>query len=348
VLILLLAISAPGHLFAQSSPPDGSAPDDSALYVRGLELIVQGNVADAMILMRELLDTYPRSPYVERAAALLAKYGNTLDRSGIVFFYIANLLTTVSLAEALPAYLGSSDSLVLGLSGIAGVGLGIGGSYLLTRERDLSFGQELWLETAQLVGTVNYTLLFDLLTPTGDAGWTRFLGLGAALTATAARVGMFAAMGPSAMPSGKPAFVMLNYLLVYVYTTAFLNGVLKSPDRVLNDVATLAVPTAAAAASFFLWDVARWPDYRTGLTVLGALGGGLTGVFADLVVLRLVPGIDSRNLFGIAIAAAIGGQVLTAVLTAGVPAEEPRRQPLTFRPMLDPRGSVGLEVRYSY
>ena len=40
---------------------------------------MQGNVADAMILMRELLDTYPRSPYVERAAALLAKYGNTLD-----------------------------------------------------------------------------------------------------------------------------------------------------------------------------------------------------------------------------------------------------------------------------
>jgi hypothetical protein len=265
-----------------------------------------------------------------------------------VLFYISNLVTTVSLAGAIPSFLGSNDPLVLGLSGLAGVGVSIGGSYLLSRDRDLSFGQELWLETAQLVGTVDFSVLFDLLAPPGDPAWSRFTGVGAALAATAARIGVFTAVGGGVLPSGKPAFIMLNYALAYLYTTAFLNGVLKSNDRVVNDASTFAVPTAVAAASWFLWDIARWPDYRTGLTVLGALGGGLTGVFADLVVSRLVPGIDSRNLFGIAIAMAIAGQVLTAVLTDGVPQEEPRRRSLRFMPTVDRKGSSGLVVQYAF
>jgi hypothetical protein len=342
-IAVFMAVFLPAAARAQSS-----APGDEDLYLRGLELIVQGSITDAMVLMRELVDTYPQSRYAARASALLAKYGNQRDRGGIVLFYITNLLTTVSFAEALPSFLGSNDSLVLGLSGLAGVGIGVGGSYLLSRDRDLSFGQELWLDTAQILGTINYTLVFDLLAPPGDPGWSRFNGLGAALVATAARAGVFALVGESALPSGKPAFILLNYLLGYLYTVAFLDGVLKSTDRVLNDVSTFAFPTAVAAASYFIWDTARWPDYRTGLTVLGALGGALTGVFTDLVVSRLVPSIDSRNLFVIPIVTAIGGQVVTALLTDRIPPEEKRLVPLSFRPAVDASGAIGVEIRWSY
>jgi hypothetical protein len=333
---------------AAAAPAQADVPPDAELYLRGLELIVQGNVSDSMVLMRQLVEFYPRSIYLARAEALLEKYGSQRDRSGIVPFYILNLLTVVSVAEALPSYLGTGDTLVLGLSGLAATATGIGLSYLLSRDGDLSFGQELWMETAQLFTTMNYSLLYDLAAPPADPNWVRFKGLGAALTAAAARAGAFALVGGSSLPSGKPAFVMVNYALVWLYTSAYLSFVLQSPDHAFNDLLSFAVPSAAAVGSFFLWDVLRWPDYRTGLTALGALGGALTGIFADLVVLRLAPGVDVRNLFGIAIGTAIAGQVLTSVLTEGIPDELPRAKPLSIRPTVDSRGSAGIQVGYSY
>jgi len=60
--------------------------------------------------MLALLPAAAASAQAARASALLAKYGNQLDRGGIVFFYILNLATTVSLAEALPAFLGTTDT----------------------------------------------------------------------------------------------------------------------------------------------------------------------------------------------------------------------------------------------
>jgi len=342
-IALLLAL-----LPAAGAPAQGATPPDTELYVHGLELMVQGNISDAMVLMRQLVDFYPGSIYLARAEALLERYGNQLDRSGIVPFYILNLLSMVSVAEAVPSYFGSSDTLVLGLSGLAATAAGIGVSYLLSRDRDLSFGQELWMETAQLITTMNYSLLYDLASPPGDPDWSRFKGLGAALTAVAARAGAFALAGGSSLPSGKPAFLMVNYTLVWLYTSAYLTFVLKSPEPAFNNLVSFAVPTAAAAGSFFLWDLLRWPAYRTGLTALGALGGALTGIFTDLVVLRLVPTVDVRNLFGIAIGAAIAGQVLTSFLTEGIPAEEPRATPLALLPTIDSRGSAGLQITYRY
>jgi hypothetical protein len=333
---------------AASISAQDTVPPDTELYLRGLELIVQGSVSEAMVLMRQLVELYPQSPYIGKAEALLDRYGSQLDRSGIVPFYILNLLTMVSIAEALPAFLGTTDTLVLGLSGLAATGAGIGASYLLSRDRDLSFGQELWMENAELLTTMNYSLLYDLVAPPGDPNWSRFKGLGAAITAVAARAGAFALVGDSSLPPGKPAFTMVNYVLVWLYTSAYLTFVLQSPDHTFNNLVTFAVPTAAAAGSFFLWDVLRWPDYRTGLTALGALGGALTGIFADLVVARLVPTVDLRNLVGIAIGTAIAGQILTSALTEGIPDEPSRAKALSVRPQVDSRGSIGVQVSWSY
>lgn len=346
ILGVLLAFNL---LAVRPALAQSAVPPDAELYVHGLELIVQGSIPDAVAALRQLVDFYPGSPYAPRAEALLERYGSQVDRSGIVPFYILNLLTMVSVAEALPSFLGTSDTLVLGLSGLAATGAGIGISYLLSRDRDLSFGQELWMEDAQLVVTMNYSILFDLVAPPGDPNWARFKGLGAAVTAVAARVGAFAFVGTGgALPSGQPAFIMVNYALAWLYTSALLTFVVQSPDRVFNNLVTLGVPTSAAVGSFFLWNVLRWPDYRTGLTALGALGGALTGVFADLVVLRVAPTVDARTLFAVAIGTAVAGQVLTAVLTQGIADELPRSKPVAVRPTIDSRGALGVQVSLSY
>ncbi|HTO21143.1 MAG TPA: hypothetical protein VMQ10_01570 [Spirochaetia bacterium] len=348
-VLLALSILPAARVPAQAEPPGAaSLSPDAELYLRGLELIVQGSISDAIVPLRQLVDFYPGSPFASRAEALLEKYASRLDRSGIVPFYILNLMTMVSVAEALPSFLGTSDTLVLGLSGLAATGAGIGVSWLLSHDRDISFGQELWMESAQLVTTLDFSILYDLAAPPGDPNWVRFKGLGAAVAAVAARVGAYALAGGSALPSGQPAFIMVNYALSWVYTSAFLTFVLQSPDKTFNSVVSFGLPTAVAAGSWVLWGVLRWPDYRTGLTALGALGGALTGIFADLVVLRLAPTVDTRSLFGIAIGTALAGQVLTAFLTQGIPDELPRSSPVAIRPTVDSKGAVGFQVSLSY
>ena len=348
-VLLALSVLSPAAVGAQTEPTAAaSLPPDAELYLRGLELVVQGSISEAIVPLRQLVDFYPQSPFAPRAEALLEKYASHLDRSGIVPFYVLNLLSMVSVAEALPSFLGTSDTLVLGLSGLAATGAGVGVSWLLSHDRDISFGQELWMESAQLVATLDFSILYDLAAPPGDPNWVRFKGLGAAVTAVAARIGAYALAGESALPSGQPAFIMVNYTLSWVYATAFLTFVLQSPGKTFNSVVSFGLPTAVAAGSYFLWGLLRWPDYRTGLTALGALGGALTGVFADLVVLRLAPTVDPRSLFGIAIGAAVAGQLLTAILTQGIPNELPRSSPVAVRPTVDFHGAVGVQFSFSY
>jgi hypothetical protein len=325
-------------------------PTDGELFVAALEAIVDGNPDAAVPLLHQLVDEWPDSPYIAKARELLSRYEGRLDRSGIVLFYISNLLAAVSLAEAIPASLQVQGLLPYGLTGLAGVGVAIGGSWLLSRYVDVSFGQELWLDTVEAIATANWAFGWDLATDPADASIGLYRGLGAAAVAVAARAATWAAVVDGPLAAGKPSFVLAAYATTLGYTLLTINSFLVSSDRVVNDIAFMAVPTAAAAAAWFLWDSLRWPDYRSGLTVLGALGGGLAGLFADLVVSQLVPGIDTRNYYGIVLASALTGHLVTAILTKALPAEPegPARRSLALVPMQGADGGWGISGRFSY
>jgi hypothetical protein len=323
----------------------GAPADDTSLYVQILEMIVDGDTTTAVPLLHKLLDTWPDSPWAPHAQELLSRYEGRLDRSGITFFYITNLLSTVALAEAIPAYFESDGLLTYGLAGLAGVGLGIGGSWLLSKDVDLSFGQELWMDTAQAVGTVDFYLGYDLVTAPGDAAAARFVPLGSAIVAVAARAAAYAAVVGGPLSAGKPAFVLVNYATSIGYTLLLLGSVFSYDDRIANDLSLSAIPTTVALVSSFLWDNLRWPDYRSGLTLLGALGGGLAGVFADLVVSQLAPQNDNRAYFGIVLGTALAGHVATIILTKNLPPENVPQPALSVAPVRGPDGAPGIAVK---
>jgi hypothetical protein len=190
-----------------------AAPDDTALYVLALELALGGDTTAAAASMRELLERFPASGYAERAGVYLEAWGSRLDRSGVVPFSIANLLTATAVGVSIPLAFAVDNSLTLSLSGLAGVGLGLGGSYLLGRGVDLSWGQELWMEVAQTVSLADYVFAWLIVGDTLGPELQRFVLLGGALTATIARgigtprwagTARCRRPGPPSSPSGTP------------------------------------------------------------------------------------------------------------------------------------------------
>jgi hypothetical protein len=195
------------------------------------------------------------------------------------------------------------DTLVLSLSGLAGVGAGLGGSWLLLRDIDLSWGQELWMDVAQAVSLLDYLFVYLIVSDTLTSEVERFVPLGAALTATLARGLSYAAVGRGgSLPAGRPAFVGISYATAFAYTMLTLRGVVHGMNDDWFRGLMIGVPTATAVGSCFLWDALEWKAARSGFMAPGSLGGALAGFFVS----------------GIVLAGAVAGQATAIALTASL------------------------------
>jgi hypothetical protein len=304
---------------------EGAAPfpvDDTALYVRALELAIGGDMIAAEASLRELLARHPTSVYAERAQTYLAAWGSRLDRSGIVPFSILNLVTATALTVTIPLAFEVENTLVLSLSGLAGVGVGLGGSWLLARDIDLSWGQELWMDVAQAVSLVDYLFTWLIVSDTLPSDAQRFVPLGAALTATLARGLAYAALGRGgSLPAGRPSFIGISYATAFAYSMLAMRGVIHGMDDDLYRGLMIGIPTTTAIGSYFLWDALDWKAARSGFMALGSLGGALAGFFISGIIDYAAGGIDSRLGSGIVLAGAVAGQAVAIALTARMPDE---------------------------
>ncbi len=320
VAVLLLACLASLPAVADEAAPP--LTDDTALYVRALELAVGGDTIAAEAALRELLEKFPASVYAERAETYLAAWGSRLDRSGIVPFSVLNLVTATALTVTIPLAFQVENGLVLSLSGLAGVGAGLGGSWLLSRGIDLSMGQELWLDVSQAVSLLDYLFVYLIVSDTLASEVQRFVPLGAALTATLARGLAYAAVGRGGpLPAGRPSFIGISYATAFGYTMLTLRGVVHGMNDDWFRGLMIGVPTAAAVGSYFLWDALDWKAARSGFMALGSLGGALAGFFVSGILDYAVGGLDSRVTSGIVLAGAVAGQATAIALTARIPDE---------------------------
>ena len=315
VAVLLATLLAPLAAVADEAAPP--VTDDTALYVRALELAVGGDTIAAEAAMCALRERFPASAYAERAEIYLAAWGSRLDRSGIVPFSILNLVTATALTVTVPLAFEVENTLVLSLSGLAGVGAGLGGSWLLARDIDLSWGQELWMDVAQAVSLVDYLFAWLIVSDTIPPDAERFVPLGAALTATLARGLTYAAVGRGgSLPAGRPAFIGISYATAFAYSMLTMRGVIHGMNDDLYRGLMIGLPTATAVGSYFLWDALDWKAERSGFMALGSLGGALAGFFASGIIDYAVGGLDSRVTSGIVLAGAVAGQATAIALTA--------------------------------
>ncbi len=315
--VLLAVLLAP--LAAAADENVLQLSDDTALYVRALELAIGGDTIAAEAALRELLARHPASVYAERAHDYLAAWGSRLDHSGIVPFSILNLVTATALTVTIPLAFEIENTLVLSLSGLAGVGVGLGGSWLLSRDIDLSWGQELWMDVAQVVSLADYLFVYLIVSDTLPSEVQRFVPLGAALTATLARGLAYTAVGRGGLrPAGRPSFIGISYATAFAYSLLAMRGVIHGMSDDLYRGLMIGIPTATAIGSYFLWDALDWKAARSGFMSLGSLGGALAGFFVSGIIDYAAGGIDSRLTSGIILAGAVAGQAAAIALTTNM------------------------------
>jgi hypothetical protein len=110
------------------------------------------------------------------------------------------------------------------------------------------------------------------------------------------------------LPAGRPAFVGISYATAFAYTMLTLRGVVHGMNDDWFRGLMIAVPTATAVGSYFLWDALEWKAARSGFMALVSPGGALAGFFVSGILDYAVGGLDPQAVSGIVLAGAVGGR----------------------------------------
>jgi hypothetical protein len=311
ILIVLIVICIIPSLFAQENT-------DTSLYIGGLELLLEKNTNQAQESFSLLLDEFPGSQYAESSQRRLLELQNVEDNSGIVTFYLGNLATATYTAMRLPEIFGYSlDAIMAGVTGLAGVGTGLGSAWLMSKDHPISSAQDWWIESTQLISLGNYLYLAGIVEPYTvwkyPLSYKLELG-GQLLTLLGSRVAAYTMFKDSAPPEGQGSFMLHSYFWANYYYLLFAGGILEIDDSKIASIGGIITTDLAVYGSLRLWDQLNWSPLRTGLVTVGGLGGGLIGFFTTMILEELASP-DSKVQVSIMIASAAAGQAVAVWLT---------------------------------
>ncbi|MBN2440549.1 MAG: hypothetical protein JXJ04_04370 [Spirochaetales bacterium] len=334
--------------------------DEWALYTKALELLVDKNEKEALVIFKEFLEKYPESSLKPKVEEYINILENTLDHSSIVLFYITQLLSTTYVAITIPQIFNEdveTNGIVLGLSGIAGVGVGLGSAWLMTKDNNMSLGQNLWIENMMLVTLTNYNLL--RLAITDDFLYNDPLYLSGQLALIeGSRIGTYFLVKDNLPSPGRASFYLWSYVWAHYYTWLTATGLFKSEDLQLNTTLGLIIPDLLSIGSYFLWDRLHWSFERNGLISISGLGGILVGSCINLILSSFKEVPDQSVIAGVMIASACAGTGLGIFFTshmkedteiASIP--EKKTPAINFQAHFNPSPDgteFGLKILYSY
>ncbi len=322
----------------------------TTLYIEGLEALAAEDDTAAVTSFSRIIDSYPRSSYFDRAEAYLDEIQNQVDNTGIVPFYLRNLATTTYTAMMLPTLFDIEEgALTYGITGLAGVGLGLAGSAAMATDYPITSGLSWWITSSQLISLGNYLYLngiidiydiFDDYEVADDV----FLS-GQLLTLNASLYGSYFALRDRQVSEGKGSFALQSYLWANVY---YWMGVLISEEFEVkrNSAWGMGLTDLAFLGSLSLWESIRWTPMRTGLVTVGGLGGALIGWFSTMILDEFIT-IDTPEAFSIVMGSTVAGQATAVWLTRGLPEEHSGsavayQNDLTIYPIFTADGDAGV------
>lgn len=324
ILVLFFLISP--VLSAEESGPGG----EYKLYTKALEELLAENIPDALEHFQQLLAEYPDTELREKAEMYINLYGNKRDRSGGIAFYTGWLLTGIFVAEGIPLLFEINNVLILSGTGILGIGAGLGAAWFQARDRNMSIGQDNWIEIIQLGAMFNVIMLLttieDLFFDTSEDEalaqiWLKIdIGLEMA-TAVASRLLTYNYVKDRLPSPGRVGFVTNAYAWAHAYYWATIMGIFESANIPVNHLLGMVIPDALAVGAALYWDKLNWSFTRSGIITVGGLGGLLIGVFLNMAITELQPEFPSQAVVGIEMACALGGKALTVYLTRNMDAE---------------------------
>jgi hypothetical protein len=343
----------------------GAAPSiegvsgDAVLYASILEDLLRRDFGKAETDAKLLREGFPDSPYVERADAMIAAYGRKRDSSGLVPFFTGGLLSGWGSSAVLPTAFGLviGDTATLGALYLGGAASGLVASWLMSRDRDFTLAQDLWIETVEVVSLANWNFLFDAWYPSPSYGTADYAGPIPTTVSTRDRIlaaGMVTAMiGSRALtysvvrdmkPSlGRVALAAQTAAWATFYSGVIQGELLRVEDQRLMATVNVAAMDAGLVGGALVWDSLGWGAFRSGLVSVGGVSGILVGVSLDMIFEGLLGSMDSRVPTLINLGGALAGQALAVFFTRGMERETLTGFHLEAKPVAS-RYGTGIEL----
>ncbi len=297
------------------------ANNDVTLYINGLESIIQEKDAEAIDSFEQIVDLYPRSKYQLKASDYLFSLNNKKDNSGIVPFYLNNIAgltyTAFGLANLLEL---PSDTLSIGLTGLAGVGAGIGVSSQLSKDYEITSELYSRMATTQTVTMGNYYYLLGVLLEEeilGNGEYDDKITQASSLAALNGSLYLsYFGLRDKELEKGKGFFGFQSYAWAnyYYWLTALMLEMEFNSTQLLIG---MGVSDLAYFGSQPLWDNLQWSGTRSGLISVGGIGGALIGVFTNLILESFVD-LTVQSTTGIIMGSTLAGQIYTTYLTRNI------------------------------
>jgi len=340
--------------------------DEHKLFSQALESIVNDDIPKAIELFQNFVARYPQSELRPKAQEYIDMYTKRLDHSGIIGFYTGWLYTNVMVANVIPVLFEISDPLILSGTMILGVSSGILTSWALTKNQNMSLGQDLWIEFLEASIAINLGLtlvpIHSALFPNPDSYGSEAESIffkssisavaAIAILSRVAAYNVFKDMNPS---PDKIGFITQSYIWAHNYYWLAIAGnfqLFENPD--LFCTLGIIIPDICALAAAYYADVIGWSYNRTGIVSIGGVGGGLIGSSLVLGLTSLLPNMSSQLSTGIILASTLAGQVITALLTEKMDNERPHvsaitsKSQFTVTPMVTQEGNFGIQGILSF
>ena len=315
-------------------------------YALSLELLLQDKTDEGRQLLQELVSAYPDTEAAAKAREYLVNHPARPERSGIVTFYLGNLLTTTWAVSSLPLILEKDSDLVMGTAGLIGVGTGIYTSWLMTRGRDMDLGQDLWIEFIESAAVTNFQYAYNAFgEAVEDDDLREKINIGGQTLTSLTSRGLTYWNVLDKKPSSGRIFTVINtYAWTQYYLWISLSEIFGSENTTLNNSLALVIPDMAAAGSYYLWEKAGWSLQRAGIISVSGVGGMLTGIFSDMIISELFKFEPTSALTNsIILSSSFIGKVLGALATSGMENDwEADREPdtlISLAPLIRPEGT---------
>lgn len=325
------------------------ANNDISLYINGLESITQNDDIEAIDSFNQLIDLYPSSIYKVKANDYLYSLKNKNDNSGIVPFYLNNIATlTYTAFQVSNLFDIELDSLSMGLSGLSGVGSGIGASYLLSKDYEISSELYSRMFANQAVAMGSYYYIYGILNNNGLVGtndvYDKLIKTSQLATLNGSLYLSYFGLRNSELEKGKGFFGMQTYFWANYYY--WLTALMFERGFGSNEFAlAMGVSDLAYIGSQFLWDNIKWSGTRSGLVSVGGLGGALIGVFTNLILENYIT-LENKVATSILMGSTITGQVLAAYFTRDIDKTQDASISSNYQimpyPIIKPNNEIGL------
>ncbi len=316
-----------------------TASPDAVLYMDFLESLVAGNFPKAEADLKRLRLTWPHSRYLSKAEALIKDHGRRRDSSGIVPFYIGNLVTGTLLSALIPANIigvNISNQAINGGLYLAGAATGLGTAWLMSAGGDFPLAQEIWIESISAASASTWYFLYDAwLPPVRVTGVSfdpavplsardRVQSLGLATALVLGRGITWATLRDTRPELGRAAFASQASVWTLFYSFVLLQGILEVRDQKVLTTTLVGAADSALALGALGWDRLGWSAYRSGLVSVGGIAGLLFAAGINMIAVGIEPSLDGRFASAVMGAGSLLGQAVATGLTGGIGARPPK------------------------